>query len=85
MGFISSIVIGFVAGVLAKWIVSGWGPGGFLATLLLGVAGAALGGFVAGLLAESGAEGFGVGFVVAAAFGAVSMLFVYGLVSASEP
>ncbi|CAN5686476.1 MAG: GlsB/YeaQ/YmgE family stress response membrane protein [Rubrobacteraceae bacterium] len=85
MGFVFSVVIGFVAGVLAKWIVSGWGPGGFFVTLLLGVAGAALGGFVAGLLAESGATGFNVGSVVVAAFEAISMLFVYNLVSASEP
>jgi uncharacterized membrane protein YeaQ/YmgE (transglycosylase-associated protein family) len=39
LGFIWAIVIGFVAGAIAKWVMPGRDPGGFIVTCLLGICG----------------------------------------------
>ena len=45
-GIIGWIIIGAVAGILGKWIMPGKDPGGFIVTILLGIAGALLAGFI---------------------------------------
>lgn len=50
MGIIGWIVLGFLAGVIAKALVSGEEGGGFIVTTLLGIGGALLGGFIAAVL-----------------------------------
>jgi uncharacterized membrane protein YeaQ/YmgE (transglycosylase-associated protein family) len=47
MGIIAWIVLGLLAGVIAKAILKGPNPGGLIVTTLVGVAGALLGGFIA--------------------------------------
>lgn len=54
MGIIGWIVLGLIAGAIAKAIMPGRDPGGIIITMLLGVAGALLGGFI-------GSRIFGVG------------------------
>lgn len=81
MGLISWVIVGALAGLLAKWIMPGSGPGGFLVTVLLGMAGASIGGFIVGLLGGTGATGFNVWSILVATLGAVVLLFVYGLIS----
>ncbi|MDP8926763.1 MAG: GlsB/YeaQ/YmgE family stress response membrane protein [Actinomycetota bacterium] len=81
MGLISWIVVGLIAGLLAKWIMPGEGPGGLLITLILGMAGALVGGFVVSLLGGTGATGFNVWSVLVATFGAIVLLFLYGLIA----
>lgn len=54
MGIIGWIVLGLIAGAIAKAIMPGKDPGGIVITMLLGVAGALLGGFI-------GSRIFGVG------------------------
>ena len=81
MGLISWIVVGALAGLLAKWLMPGSGPGGFLVTVLLGMAGASLGGFIVGLLGGTGATGFNVWSILVATFGAIVLLFVYGMIT----
>jgi uncharacterized membrane protein YeaQ/YmgE (transglycosylase-associated protein family) len=46
MGVLGWIVFGLVAGILAKLVMPGRDPGGFVVTILLGIAGAFLGGFI---------------------------------------
>lgn len=46
MGILSWILFGLVVGVIAKLLMPGRDPGGFIITILLGIAGALLGGFV---------------------------------------
>jgi uncharacterized membrane protein YeaQ/YmgE (transglycosylase-associated protein family) len=46
MGVFSWIVMGLVAGALAKWLLPGSAPGGMFITVLIGVAGGLLGGFL---------------------------------------
>lgn len=81
MGLISWIIVGIIAGLLAKWIMPGEGPGGLLITLVLGMAGASVGGFVVSLLGGTGATGFNVWSIAVATLGAIILLFLYGLVT----
>ncbi|WP_163268198.1 GlsB/YeaQ/YmgE family stress response membrane protein [Chelativorans alearense] len=80
MGIIWTIIIGFVAGVVAKFIVPGENePKGFVLTTILGIAGA----FVASYLGQalgwySANQGAGL---IGAIVGAVIVLFVWGAVS----
>ena len=46
MGILSWIVFGLVVGIIAKLVTPGRDPGGFIVTMLLGIAGALLGGFI---------------------------------------
>ena len=46
MGILSWILFGLVVGVIAKLLMPGRDPGGFIVTILLGIAGALVGGFV---------------------------------------
>jgi uncharacterized membrane protein YeaQ/YmgE (transglycosylase-associated protein family) len=77
-GVIGWLIIGVVAGGLAKLIMPGKDPGGCLVTVLLGISGALLMGFIGNALGwytRGQAGGF-----IAATLGAVIILFVYGLV-----
>ncbi len=80
MGIISWIVVGLIAGLLARWIMPGTGPGGFIVTIILGMAGASVGGFLYTLLGGAGATGFNVWSIMVATLGAIVLLFVYGLI-----
>jgi uncharacterized membrane protein YeaQ/YmgE (transglycosylase-associated protein family) len=76
-GFLGWIIIGGLAGVLAKWIMPGKDPGGCLVTIALGVAGALLAGFLGnavGWYSQGQAGGF-----IAATLGALLILFIYRL------
>jgi uncharacterized membrane protein YeaQ/YmgE (transglycosylase-associated protein family) len=46
MGILAWILFGLVVGIIAKLLMPGRDPGGFIITILLGIAGAMLGGFV---------------------------------------
>ncbi len=81
MGFISWIVVGAIAGLLARRIVPGPDPGRFIVTVLLGMAGASVGGFVVGVVGGSGTTGFNVWSVLVATLGAVVLLYLYGLIA----
>ena len=79
MGIIWTIIIGFIAGVIAKFVMPGDNePKGFILTTILGVVGA----FVATYLGQAVGwyrAGEGAGFI-GAIVGAVILLFLYGLI-----
>jgi len=77
MGIIAWIIFGLIAGVIAKLIMPGDDPGGFIVTILLGVAGALLGGFVGSLLGLGDISGFNFWSLVLAVLGAILLLFIY--------
>jgi uncharacterized membrane protein YeaQ/YmgE (transglycosylase-associated protein family) len=79
MGILSWIVVGLIAGLLAKLILPGDNPGGLIVTTLIGMVGAVIGGFVIGILGGAGATGFNVWSILVATLGAVILLFVYRL------
>ncbi len=80
MGLISWIVVGAIAGLLAKWIMPGEGPGGVIVTIILGMAGASVGGFVMNIIGGTGATGFNVWSIAVATFGAIVLLLLYNLI-----
>jgi uncharacterized membrane protein YeaQ/YmgE (transglycosylase-associated protein family) len=75
MGVIAWILFGLVVGVIAKLLMPGRDPGGFIVTILLGIAGALIGGFI-GRAMGLYAAGEGAGWLVSI-LGAVIVLFVY--------
>jgi uncharacterized membrane protein YeaQ/YmgE (transglycosylase-associated protein family) len=78
MEIIGTLIIGLVAGALAKLLMPGRDPGGFIVTMLLGVAGA----FVATYLGQAVGwyrAGEGAGFI-GAIVGAVILLVIYRMV-----
>lgn len=81
MGIISWVVVGLIAGLLARWIMPGSGPDGFIITAVIGMAGASLGGFIVRLLGGAGVTGFNVWSILIATLGAIILLFLYGLIA----
>lgn len=81
MGILAWIVLGLIAGAIAKAIYPGHQGGGILATMALGIVGALLGGWLGNTLLGAGFTGFTLqGFLVAIA-GAILVLFLYGLIT----
>jgi uncharacterized membrane protein YeaQ/YmgE (transglycosylase-associated protein family) len=78
MGILSWILFGLVAGVIAKLIMPGRDPGGFIVTILLGIAGALLGGFIGRALGFYG-EGEAAGWLMSI-LGAIILLAIYRMV-----
>jgi len=83
MGIIAWIILGLIAGVIAKRVVPGMDREGILMTTLLGVAGALLGGFLAvNLFHVTGIQGFfNLSTWITAIAGSVVLLFGYHLIS----
>jgi uncharacterized membrane protein YeaQ/YmgE (transglycosylase-associated protein family) len=82
MGIIGWIVVGLIAGLVAKAIVPGNAPGGIILTVLLGIGGALLGGFLAVSLGFGpDAQTFDVRTILIAIVGAIVILVVYNAVS----
>ena len=81
MGVISWIIVGLIAGALGKLVMPGDDPGGFIATLLIGMAGAVVGGFVVSILGGTGVTGFNIWSILVATLGAIILLGVYRLVA----
>ena len=79
MGIIGWILLGLVAGVIAKAVLPGDDPGGIIVTILLGVAGALLGGLIARALdlGDPIDEFFDLSTWIAAIIGAVVLLLLY--------
>lgn len=81
MGILSWIVLGLIAGALAKLLMPGRDGGGWLITMALGIAGAFVGGFLGNALGVGGAAtGVNLGSIVTATIGAIVLLFVYRVV-----
>ena len=79
MGLISWLVVGAIAGLLARRTVPGSDPGRSIVTVILGMAGASLGGFFVGVIGGSGTTEFDVWAVLVALLGAIALLYAYGL------
>jgi uncharacterized membrane protein YeaQ/YmgE (transglycosylase-associated protein family) len=76
------IVIGLVAGILAKWVMPGPDPGGIVVTILIGIVGAFIGGWVLNLLGFTGSMGnFSLGSILTATLGAIILLAIYRLLT----
>jgi uncharacterized membrane protein YeaQ/YmgE (transglycosylase-associated protein family) len=77
------IIVGLIAGALAKLVMPGDDPGGIVITIIIGIVGALLGGFLLHLLGIGGGAGSG-GFIfsiIAGVIGAVILLAIYRAVA----
>jgi len=77
LSFLSLILFGLVVGIIAKLLMPGRDPGGFIVTILLGIAGAVLGGYIGRLLGFYGPNQ-GAGFFMAL-IGSILLLALYRL------
>jgi uncharacterized membrane protein YeaQ/YmgE (transglycosylase-associated protein family) len=77
VGIVSWIVVGFVAGVLAKG-VTGVRGAGCLVTVFIGIAGGLLGGVIFRAAGDRGLTGFSWRSLLVATLGAIVLLLVYG-------
>ena len=83
MTIIAWILFGLVVGVIAKLLMPGRDPGGFIVTILLGIAGALLGGFIGRALGFYGPGGQ-AGWLMSIA-GAIILLVLYRMVARPRP
>ena len=81
MGIIGWIVLGLIAGAIAKAILPGDDPGGIIVTMIIGIVGAILGGFLAQVLFNRNTvdEFFDVSTWLTAIIGAIILLVIYRL------
>ena len=79
MGILWTILIGFIAGLIARALMPGPNPMGFILTAVLGIVGALVANFLGRALGWYG-DGEGAG-LIASVIGALVVLFVYGLIA----
>ena len=82
MGILAWILVGLIAGILAKIAMPGPDPGGVILTIVIGIVGAVIGGFVLNnLLGGPDVTGFNLTSVLVATFGSIILLAVYRLIT----
>ncbi|ALU39753.1 hypothetical protein AS188_08295 [Kocuria flava] len=82
MGILGWIVLGLIAGALAKLIMPGNQGGGIIVTIVLGIVGALLGGFLGSLIGIGSIDSFwDLGTWITAIVGALIVLFIWGAVT----
>jgi uncharacterized membrane protein YeaQ/YmgE (transglycosylase-associated protein family) len=82
MSILAWIIVGLIAGAIAKLLMPGDDPGGIILTILLGIAGAIVGGFIAvALNISDGVDDFDFGTIVLAVLGSMLLLGIYRLVT----
>ncbi len=77
MGFLTWMLLGLVAGFLAKWIMPGKDPGGLIVTIAIGVVGGILGGYLGTVAGIGSVSGFNLMSLFLAVGGAIILLVVY--------
>jgi uncharacterized membrane protein YeaQ/YmgE (transglycosylase-associated protein family) len=77
MGWLVWIILGLVAGIIAKLIMPGRDPGGFIVTIILGIVGALVGGFISTKLGFGDVTGFNLPSILIAVLGAILLLIIY--------
>jgi uncharacterized membrane protein YeaQ/YmgE (transglycosylase-associated protein family) len=75
MEIVVTLVVGLIVGAIAKFLMPGNDPGGWIMTIVLGIAGSFVGNLIAGALGMAGPVGW-----IGSILGAMLLLFVYRLV-----
>lgn len=82
MGIIAFLILGLIAGAIAKALLPGRQGGGWVITLVLGVVGALLGGFIGNAIFGIGLEKFfSIQTWIVAILGSLIVLLVYGMIT----
>ncbi|HEX6673492.1 MAG TPA: GlsB/YeaQ/YmgE family stress response membrane protein [Actinomycetes bacterium] len=77
MGILALLVLGLLAGLVAKLILPGNDPGGLIVTMVIGVVGAFVGGLLASALGFGGLSGFDFRTFVIAVIGSIILLLIW--------
>lgn len=83
MGALSWIIFGLLAGLIAKWLTSGSDPKGCIVTIVIGIAGAAIGGWIGTQLGLGTISGFDLRSLALAVTGAIVLLLILRALSGS--
>jgi len=75
MDLIVTLIVGLIVGAIAKFLMPGNDPGGWIMTIVLGIAGSFVGTFIAGALGMAGPVGW-----IGSILGAMLLLFIYRLI-----
>jgi uncharacterized membrane protein YeaQ/YmgE (transglycosylase-associated protein family) len=78
MEIISSLIVGLIVGAIAKFLMPGNDPGGWIVTILLGIAGSFVGTYIAGMLGMASPVGW-----IGSILGAMLLLLLYRMVKKS--
>jgi uncharacterized membrane protein YeaQ/YmgE (transglycosylase-associated protein family) len=81
MSILAWILVGLIAGILAKIAMPGPDPGGIILTIVIGIAGALTGGFVVSWLGGPDMTGFNLSSILVATLGSIILLALYRLVT----
>ena len=81
MSWIAWIVLGLIAGIIAKLLMPGRDPGGFIITAIIGIVGALIGGFISTRLGFGDVTGLNIPSLVIAILGSIVLLIIYRLVT----
>ncbi|MDC4232563.1 GlsB/YeaQ/YmgE family stress response membrane protein [Actinomyces sp. B33] len=82
MGILAYLILGLIAGAIAKLIMPGEQGGGWFVTMILGVVGAILGGWLGNMIFNVGLENFwSIQTWVVAIIGSLIVLLIYGFVT----
>lgn len=76
-GILSWVLMGLIAGIIAKLLMPGKDPGGCIITVVIGIAGALLGGWLASLLGFGGISGFDFRSLIIAILGSFVLLAIF--------
>lgn len=77
MGIISWIILGLIAGAVAKLILPGKDPGGIIVTIIIGIIGALVGGYISTLIGFGSVSGFNIKSLIIAVVGSIILLLIY--------
>ncbi len=78
MGILAWIILGLIAGAIAKAIMPGRDPGGFVVTALIGIVGAVVGGFLGNMIfGIGGVSGVDIRSILISVVGALLLLWIY--------
>ena len=78
MGILAWIILGLIAGAIAKALMPGRDPGGFIVTALIGIVGAVIGGFLGNMIfGIGGVSGVDIRSILISVVGALLLLWIY--------
>ena len=80
MSWLGWIIMGLIAGALGKLIMPGDDPGGFIVTIIIGIAGAFVGGYVGQIIGLGPVDGINIPSIITATIGALILLFGYRVI-----
>jgi uncharacterized membrane protein YeaQ/YmgE (transglycosylase-associated protein family) len=77
LGVLSWLILGLIVGIIAKMLIPGKDPSGFIMTIILGITGAFIGGFISSNLGLGSVTGFDIRSLGIAVVGSIVLVLIY--------